>query len=193
MQQQERLAEHKVLDRQAVGLRVLGLQLRLRDLDVPVAEVIPEKPVEGLGRRAELEGREARSTSRVDGEEPVEDRVVVGVELRRIDPRQDRRRRGVVAGRPAHLAEAAGVPELVAEVLAALDPVLLEADVLALRRDRDDAEAQAVGAVVVDQVEGIRANCRATSTSCGPGVADDAGEVDVPERDPPLERLARAA
>ena len=92
--------------------------------------------------------------------------------------------------RPAHLAEAAGVPELVAEVLAALDPLLLEADVLALGRDRDDAEAQAVGAVLVDQVERVGRIAERLRHLAALRVADDAGEIDVPERNAPLERLA---
>jgi hypothetical protein len=117
--------------------------------------------------------------------------VVVGVELRRVDPGEDGRRDELSPGRPAHLPEAAGVPELVAEVLAALDPVLLEADVLALRRDRDDAEAQAVGAVFVDQVERIRRVAERLRHLAALRVADDPGEVDVAERDPALERLAR--
>jgi hypothetical protein len=53
------------------------------------------------------------------------------------------------------LPEAARVPQLVAEVLAPFDPVFLKPDVLPLRCDRNDAEAQAVGAVLLDQVQRV--------------------------------------
>jgi len=53
------------------------------------------------------------------------------------------------------LAESAGVPQFVAEVFSALDAVFLETNVLPLRGDRNDAEAQSVGAILVDQVERI--------------------------------------
>ncbi len=50
------------------------------------------------------------------------------------------------SNRPLHGAEAAGVPEFVAEVAALDDLLLVELDVLPLRRDAHEAEAQAVGA-----------------------------------------------
>jgi hypothetical protein len=65
MQQQQGLAQHQVLDREAVRLRRRVLELGLRHLDVPVAEVVPEKPVDRLHGRAELELPKQRSTSRV--------------------------------------------------------------------------------------------------------------------------------
>lgn len=54
-----------------------------------------------------------------------------------------------------HFAEAAGVPEFVAEVSALGDLVLIEADVLSLWGDAQESEAQAVRAQAVDQIEGI--------------------------------------
>ena len=116
--------------------------------------------------------------------------MVVGVELRRLDAREDGAERGVVGHLAVHLAEATGVPELVAEILATLDPVLLEADVLPLRRDGHDAEAQAVGAVLGDEVERVRRVAEGLRHLATLLVADDAGEIDVLERDPPLQRLA---
>ena len=50
MQQKQGLAEHEILDGQAVVPGRLSLQLRFGDLDVPVAEIVPEKPVQAPGQ-----------------------------------------------------------------------------------------------------------------------------------------------
>src|SRR5258708_6719288 len=141
VQQQQRLAQHQVLDGEAVRLGGRVLQLGLGNLHIPVAEIIPEKTVERLYRRAELELREAAVDRARRGEQLRENGVVVGVEFRRLQPDGEGAERGIVDPVPAHLPEAAGAPELRAEILARLDAVLLEADVLPLRRDRHDAEA----------------------------------------------------
>src|SRR5271154_1830103 len=64
-------------------------------------------------------------------------------------------RLGVGIDLPLQGAEAADVPELVAEVAALLDLLFVEADVGALRRDADEAEAESVGAVLGDEVERV--------------------------------------
>ena len=81
--------------------------------------------------------------------------MIIRVEFRWIQPRDDALERRVVAGIAVHLPEPAGVPQLVAEILAALNAVDLKANVLPLRRDGNDAEAQPVRAVRVDQVERV--------------------------------------
>src|SRR6478735_731742 len=89
MQLQERLAQHEILDRKAglLGRRIL--QLGLGDFHIPVAEIVPEKSIECLHRRAELELGKTPLDVAGGREQAGEDRVVVGVELRRVDARKD--------------------------------------------------------------------------------------------------------
>src|SRR5208283_4065358 len=108
--------QDQVLEGEACRPRSLLLQLGLRDLDVPVAEVVPEEAVERLGRGAELAFPEAVVDLAHGGQQALEYGVVVRVEHRGIGPGEDGLQRGVVPARPAHLAEPARVPELVAEV-----------------------------------------------------------------------------
>lgn len=82
--------------------------------------------------------------------------MVVGIEFFRFQPCENPAQGGVVPGLAAHLPETGSVPQLVAEIFSALDAVFLKADVLALWRNRNDAEAQAVRPILVDQVERIR-------------------------------------
>src|SRR5690606_148936 len=153
-------------------------------------EVVPEKSVQRLHRRAELKVRETAIDLARHAQQPVQDGMIVRVEFLRLKARKDHVEAGVVARRPAHLTETAGVPELVAEVLSALDPVLLEADILALRRDRDDPETQAIGAVRRDEIERVGRVAERFRHLASLRIADDAGEVNVTERNPPIERLA---
>ena len=191
MQQQQGLTQHQILDRKTRRLGGRILQLRFRHLHIPVAKIVPEKTVERLHGRAELKLGEAAVHLPRGGEQPLENGVIVGVEPAGREARENRRERGVVARLPAHLAEPARVPELVAEIFPALDPVFLKADVLPLRRDRHDPEPQAVRPVGVDQVERVGRIAEGLRHLPALLVADDAGEVDVFERNPPLDRLAR--
>ena len=90
-----------------------------------------------------------------------------------------------------HLAEAAGVPELVAEVAAQLDVLLVEQHVLAQRRAAHGAEAQGVGAVLGDEFERVGRIAQALAHLAAQLVADDAGEIDVAERQVAHELVAR--
>ena len=81
--------------------------------------------------------------------------MVVSVEFRGLQPLQNRRERGIIGHWSAHLAETAGVPELVAEILAGLDALLGKPDVLPLRRGGNDAETQAIGPVFFNKIERI--------------------------------------
>ena len=67
-----------------------------------------------------------------------------------------------------HLAETAGVPELVAEIAAQLDVLFIEQHVLAERRAAHHAEAQGVRAVFGDEVERVGRIAEASWTSCAP-------------------------
>ena len=80
------------------------------------------------------------------------------------------------------LAEAAGVPEFVAEVAAQLDVLFVVEHVLAKRRAAHDAEPERVGAVVADEVERVGRIAEALRHLAAQLVADDAGEIDVQER-----------
>ena len=192
LEEEQELANHQILDREAVGLALRVLQLGLRDLDVPVAEVAPEEAVELLRGGGEFEAGERllEDTHRVG--ERREDGVVVLVEERGLEAGRDGVERAVVAHLAAHLAEARGVPELVAEVAAALDAFLVELHVLAERRDLEQAEAQAVGAVLRDELERIGRVAERLRHLATLFVADDAVEIDVLERNALLDRRARA-
>ena len=93
-----------------------------------------DKLIISIGRVANTTGLAADAVG-LQLDERREQGMVVVVELRRIQSREDSVERGVVAHGPAHLAEAAGVPELVAEILAGLDALLVKLHVLAQRRD----------------------------------------------------------
>src|SRR5262245_46267953 len=107
--------------------------------------------------------------------------MIVRVELRGFEPAKDGRHRGVVARLAAHLPEAACVPELVAEIFSALDPLLLEPDVLTLRRNGNDAETQSVGAILVDEIERVRRIAERLRHFAADRITDDAGKINVPK------------
>src|SRR2546423_3215684 len=85
------------------------------------------------------------------------------------------------------LAEAAGVPKLVAEVTAQLDVLFVVEHVLAERRAAHDAEPERVGAVIADELERVGRIAEALRHLAALLVADDAGEIDVLKRHPPHE------
>src|SRR5437879_12377594 len=77
------------------------------------------------------------------------------------------------------LAEAAGVPEFVAEVAPQLDVLLVVEHVLAERGAAHDAEPERVGAVVADELERVGRIAEALRHLAALLVADDPGEMDV--------------
>src|SRR5213592_1808061 len=108
----------------------------------------------------------------------------------------DLRRLGARATRRAgslsyHLAEAAGVPEFVAEVAAQLDVFLVEKHVLAERRASHRAEAKGVGAVFGDQFERVGRVAECLRHLAALLVANEAGEINVAERYLDHELVAR--
>ena len=82
------------------------MQLGLGDLDIPVAEIIPEETVQGLYGSAELEGGEALLDLGCDLEQAIEDGMIVGVELGRLETPENGTQLGVVGHVAAHLPEA---------------------------------------------------------------------------------------
>src|SRR5688500_8533742 len=89
VQQLEGLAEHKILDGQAGRLGGWVLQLRFRDFHVPVTKIVPEKSIQRLYGGAKLEPVEAALDVGNRGDESGENRMIVGIELGRIEPCQD--------------------------------------------------------------------------------------------------------
>src|SRR5439155_8386279 len=97
-----------------------------------------------------------------------------------------------ISWRPAgslsyELAEAAGVPEFVAEVAAQLDVLLVVEHVLAEWGAAHDAEPERVGAVVADEIEWVGRVAEALRHFAAQFVADNTGEIDVLERHLPHE------
>src|SRR2546430_143260 len=88
------------------------------------------------------------------------------------------------------LAEAAGVPEFVAEVAAQLDVLFVVEHVLAEWGAAHDTEPERVGAVFADEVERVGRITEALRHLATLLVADDAREIDVLERHPHHELIA---
>ena len=150
MEESQDTRENGVHDGEDRGLGggIGAVQDGLCSLHKPVAVVAPEEVVE--------QSRHLVEAVALVG---IPERGVHGVELRehvQCDVGEfmlGEIRRGIA--RALHLPEAAGIPELVGEVAALLDLLLIKLDVLALRGDTNDAEAETVGAVFCDQVERI--------------------------------------
>ena len=93
--------------------------------------------------------------------------------------------------RSLHLPEPAGVPELVAEISAFDDLLFVEFDVLPLRRDAEESEADAIRAVFGDEVKRVRGIAKALGHFAPLLVADDACEIDILEGNLPCVFEAR--
>ena len=144
MQHAQRAFEH--LEQRAAGatpcggIRVSGLQHGLRQLQVPVAEFVPDEFVHRLRGEVEAIGRETGTHAGHGGAEAAADPAVRDGVLARAA--RDIRR--VLLGVHEHVARR--VPQLVAEIAVALDPAEVEADVATHRGERREGEAQRVGA-----------------------------------------------
>ena len=79
------------------------------------------------------------------------------------------------------LDEAEGVPDFVAEVAALLHELVVVHDVVAGGGGEHQAHADAVGAIVADEVEGVGRVAERLAHLAADGVADDACEVNVVE------------
>ena len=176
MQQAQRLVEHEDEDALDAGalLGVAPVEAALRELDVPVAELVPEEVVERAGGLAELVGVDALVHSRGEIRETREDPAV-----------RDLARLGCarLVALEVHHHEAAGVPDLVREVAAREQLVLGELEVLGARDLQHEAEAHAVGAVVLHEVERIDAGAERLAHPLALGVEDRGMDDDVVERD----------
>ena len=142
----------------------------------PVAVIAPEEFVEPLRRLAEPE----ILVRRLDGDLRVA-QLALDVEHVGRGPVGDaraERQRGLL-----HLVEPGSVPDLVGEVAPLLHLLFIEADVLPLRRDPQQAEAHAVRAEPGDEVEHVGRVAERFAHLLALAVADQAGEIHVAERD----------
>ena len=151
--------EHK--DQVALGLQTaLALQAGLGDLDVPVADLIPEELLHAAGHVAKGVVLDALG-DHLDGLGQTAEHPGVG-----------RRLHDGLAGRVAlhvHKQEAACVPDLrhkrlgllgaraVDELLGLLVDVRIELDVLVVGAERQQVVAHSIGAVHADEVHGVNA------------------------------------
>ena len=139
-------------------------QHELGQLQVPVAELVPDEVVQRLGGAGELEVLVGLVDLPGDRGEPGEDPAVHDGLLLRC--RQLAADRGAVEQR-----EAGGVPELRAEVAAALDPLVADRHVGAGVGAAGEGEAQRVGAVGVHEVERVDGRCPWTSLIFRPNLS----------------------
>jgi hypothetical protein len=156
VQQAQRHLEH--LEQRAPRAALPGsargrrLQHGLRELEVPVAELVPHELVGGLCGEVEAVGVELLPHRRNRRAEVRADPAVRDRQLR-------------VAGETAfnglgvHQHEPRSVPDLVAEVPVALDPAEIEADVTSHRGERGKRVAQRVRAVGRDALRKLLARC----------------------------------
>ena len=176
MQQPQRAVEHE--DERALHgeplRRVAAVEAVLGELDVPVAVLVPEEVVERAGGLAELVGVQPLVDARREVGEPRQD-PAVGHRLRL-------GRAGLVAVE-VHQHEPARVPDLVGEVAAGEQLVLGELDVLVAGDLQHEAEAHAVGAVVLHEVERVDAGAERLAHPLALGVEDRGVDDDVLERD----------
>ncbi len=155
------------------ALAALG-DLDLRQLQVPVAELVPGEVVERFGQLGELERLELAVHIGHQLVEQVQD-PAVGVG-QRVAGGQRPVDRGAVGER-----EPGGVPQLRGEVAGARRPLLGDSQVRAGVRAAQQREPGGVGAVAVDPGERVDAVAARLRHLLAVGVADEAVQVDVLE------------
>ncbi len=126
-----------------------GLDLHLGDLQVPVAELVPDEFVDGLGDVVETVVLEAPGDFRLHLLQGGDDPAVGLAELQvaAVAVGLGVVREAAVVAFAVHQHEAAGVPELVAEIAVALAALAVEVDAAAQAGERGEGEAQRVGTV----------------------------------------------
>src|SRR5512139_894796 len=100
-----------------ITLQSIDVERSLARLEIPITELAPEEPIQRLGRLAEIVVGQRRGQLADDLVKPEQNPPVVAGQAVGDD---------VVLDLAAlHLAKAAGIPELVAEVAAQLDVLLI--------------------------------------------------------------------
>src|SRR3984957_10800134 len=202
MKQSQQMRKNKINDSERVRFTrdIFTKKNRFARLDIPVAIFAPEKPVKRRGRIAESVFVQ-RDGHFADGRVQLEQNpFVITRKQRRFDfALHFKRVSGILpevltfagslicrqdAGSTLadHLAEAARVPELVAEVAAQFDVLFIEQNILAERRGAHHAEAQRIRAELRDEVERVGRIAEALGHLAALLVTDDAGEINILER-----------
>ncbi len=148
---QQRFEHHDQRAARAALLRLragLGLQHRLGELEIPVAELVPGEFVQRRGGEVEAIVVERRVHLRQRVSEARDDPAVGHGEFGFTDQAAARgRRRSGRITLQRHEHEARRVPDLVAEVAVAVDAAEIEVDVACRSGERGEGEAQRIGAV----------------------------------------------
>ena len=141
---------HDVQQHTAGAVGVLALQAGLAQLDVPVAEVIPNEVVQLVDRNTQLELLQVVGDSLhqlvVAGQDPLVLQLKVGGQGQ-----------GDVALGKVHQQETGGVPQLVGKVTGSLHLVGHIAHIVSGAVTGSQHKAQGVGTVLVDLLQGIHA------------------------------------
>ena len=157
--------------------RIFIIEPRFCQLDVPVAELAPDKLVDHAPRFAQLELlqilRHARRRLLAARQDPaVGERIVLR-----------RRSEARIEVLQIHEHEARGVPQLVREISRRFDALPVEAHVVARRVARNEHEAQGVRTVLVDDLDGIDAVAERLRHLAPLAVAHETVDEYVAERD----------
>ena len=157
-----------------LGGPVLANQNGLCELQIPIAVDVPDETVDFAGGVIETIGFDGR------GDLARSARGLVN------DPSVERFLRGgriELGGNGAfvHFRKAAGVPELGRKIAITFDPLRRQLDVTALRCHRREREAQRIGAVFVDQMQGIDDVALRLRHLCTALVADERVNIDLRE------------
>src|ERR1019366_5104007 len=137
--------------------------------DIPIAILAPEEAVERLRRLIEAILGEGSGNVAYGLVELEQDPLVVAGQERPVDL--------ALHLAPLHLAEAAGIPKLVAEVAAQLDILLVEHHILSEPRAAHRAEAQRIGSVPGDEFQRVGRVAQALAHLAAQLVPDDASEI----------------
>ena len=175
VQELERLDEDIAEDVLCVLARglILAVEAVLRQLDEPVAVVVPDEVINFCGRDAELKGVHIVRDLADERIELREDPLVLELELFG---------QLHVVDRQVHHHEAARVPDLVAEVAHRLALFDVEAHVVARGVAGDEVEAQRVRAVLLGHLQRVDAVAERLGHLAALVVADEAVDEDGLER-----------
>ncbi len=181
MREREQPLEHVQQVRGRVGIPVV--EPRLDDLQVPVAELRPEERVEAEHAVGEVVAVEGLAEGADLALQPRDDPAVLDPVRPGLEPSPHPRRSSLLRGLGVRVQQdqPRGVPHLVRQVAPLLDPVRRVAHVLR-RGHGQEAEAQRVGAVDLDLVEGVDPGAERLRHPASVGRLDDRGDVDVVER-----------
>ena len=179
MQKAHRTLEYRAQDIECHIARarvLLVIEARLRQFDVPVAELAPQELVNHAACFAELVVLEVRRhivrrLGRTRENPAVGERAVALL-----------RHEGIVRALEIHQHIARCVPDLIRKIARGLHALPVEAHVVARGIARDEHEAQRVRAVFLDDLYGVDAVAERLGHLASLAVAHKAVDKDIPER-----------